>query len=31
MSGTEIIAEARNPEGHLVLLGQAAWEVSWRR
>jgi hypothetical protein len=26
VSSAEIVAEARNPEGHLVLLDQAAWD-----
>lgn len=26
MPGADIIAEARNPEGHLVQLDQAAWD-----
>lgn len=26
MPGTDIIAEVRNPEGHLVQLDQACWE-----
>lgn len=26
MPGTDIIAEARNPEGHLVQLDQASWD-----
>ena len=26
MPGTDIVAEARNPEGHLVQLDQAAWD-----
>jgi hypothetical protein len=26
MPGTEIVAQARNPEGHVVQLDQAAWD-----